>query len=321
MPGARGPSPRRLSARTAPGIGNGVGEWGSSRSSARARSPSSSGSLPHGAPLTSIAFSPDGSLVATGGTDGTVRIWDLVLRAKATGFAAVRPVLRHDQRVRSVEFSPDGRLLLTASDDRTVRVWDVASGVQLRRFEHPAGGQVGALQPRRPADRHLTLLHRDPFARVFDVATGAVAALEHPGAVTDARFTPDNSRVVSLGRRNIFVWQRGTWRRLHLLVAHVSPVHGVSVSPDSTRAVSFDDSGIGRMWRLDTGERPSRATSATRTDDSVLFSPDSSTVLTASADLTARILDRDFERVPNVARRSPRSGLERHVEPWTACGS
>lgn len=244
--------------------------------------------LPHGAPVSSIAFSPDGSLVATGGMDGTVRIWDLAQRGNLTGLAAVRPVLRHDSRVRTVEFSPDGRLLVTASDDRTVRVWDVASGVQLRRFEHPRGVRSARFSP----DGRLIVtapVDLDPFARVFDVATGAVAALEHPGAVTDARFTPDNSRVVSSGRRNIFVWQRGTWRRLHLLVAHVSPVHGVSVSPDSTRAVSFDDSGIGRMWRLDTGALIPGYIRHENSIDSVVFSPDSSTVLTASTDLTARI--------------------------------
>ena len=244
--------------------------------------------LPHGAPLTSIAFSPVGNIVATGGADGTVRVWDLALRGRLAGLAAVRPVLRHDLRVRTLEFSPDGRLLVTASDDRTVRVWDVASGVQLRRFEHPRAVRSARFSP----DGRLIVtapVDRDPFARVFDVATGAVAALEHPGAVTDARFTPDNSRIVSSGRRNIFVWQRGTWRRLHLLAAHVSPVHGVSVSPDGTRAVSFDDSGIGRMWRLDTGALIPGYIRHENSIDSVVFSPDSSTVLTASSDLTARI--------------------------------
>jgi WD40 repeat protein len=244
--------------------------------------------LPHSTPLTSIAFSPVGNLVATGGTDGTVRIWDLASRRNVTGLAADRPVLRHDARVRTVEFSPDGRLLLTASDDRTVRVWDVASGVQLRRFAHPRPVRSARFSP----DGRLIVtapVDRDPFARVFDVATGAVAALEHPGAVTDARFTPDNTRVVSSGRRNIFVWQLGTWRRLHLLVAHVSAVHGVTVSPDSTRAVSYDDSGIGKMWRLDTGVLIPGFIRHENSIDSAMFHPDSATVLTASTDLTARI--------------------------------
>ena len=262
--------------------------------------------LPHGAQLTSIAFSPDGSLIATGGTDGTVRIWDLARRGNVNGLTADRPVLRHDQRVRTVEFSPDGRLLLTASDDRTVRVWDVASGLQLRRFAHPRPVRSARFSP----DGRLIVtapVDRDPFARVFDVATGATAALDHPGAVVDARFTPDNTRVVSAGRRNIFVWQRGTWRRLHLLVSHRSAVHGVTVSPDSTRAVSYDDSGIGRMWRLDTGALVPGFIRHENSIDSAMFHPDSATVLTASTDLTARIwtgVESEF-RTSLVGHREP----------------
>ena len=239
------------------------------------------GRLPHGAPLTSIAFSPNGRLVATGATNGSVRIWDIAV-------GAVRPALEHGARIRSVEFSPDGRLLATASDDRTARIWDVASGVQLRRFEHPRAVRSarfspdGALIVTAPVDR-------DPFARVFEVDGGAVAALAHPGAVTDAQFSPNNSMVVSSGRRNIFVWQRGTWRQRHVLAAHVSPVHGVSVSPDSARAVSFDDSGIARVWRLDTGALIPGFIRHENSIDSAVFGPDSSTILTSSADLTARI--------------------------------
>jgi WD40 repeat protein len=242
--------------------------------------------LPHGSPLTSIAFSPDGRLVATAAVNGSVRIWDL---ASATS----RPALSHGGRVRAVEFSPDGRLLATASNDRTARIWDVASGLLLRSFEHPQPVRSahfspdGALIVTAPVDR-------DPFARVFDVAGGPVAALAHPGAVTDARFSPNGSMVVSSGRRNIFVWQRGTWRQRHVLAAHVSPVHGVSISPDSSRAVSFDDSGIARVWRLDTGALIPGFIRHENSIDSAVFSPDSSTVLTASSDLTARIWTGDL---------------------------
>jgi WD40 repeat protein len=70
-----------------------------------------------------MAFSPDGTQLATTSDDGTARIWDL-----ATGTA--RATLNsHTNWVRGVIFSPDGTQLATASDDGSARIWDVEQGV------------------------------------------------------------------------------------------------------------------------------------------------------------------------------------------------
>jgi WD40 repeat protein len=69
-----------------------------------------------------VAVAPDGTWLASGSSDGTVRIWDT-----ATGQA--RATLKgHGGRVRSVAVAPDGTWLATGSDDNTVRIWDASSG-------------------------------------------------------------------------------------------------------------------------------------------------------------------------------------------------
>ena len=79
----------------------------------------------HGRAVSKVAFSRDGKLLASGGTDNTIKIWDVATRSELRSFAG------HTAAIESMDFSPDGRLLASASDDGSTFLWDMKTGEHL----------------------------------------------------------------------------------------------------------------------------------------------------------------------------------------------
>jgi WD40 repeat protein len=91
--------------------------------------------LGHTRPVRAIAFSRDGTRIATGAEDGSARLWDA--DSGPSPRVAVREFTGHEGAVETVLFSPDGRRVVTASRDETVRIWDVETGQDLCTLPAP----------------------------------------------------------------------------------------------------------------------------------------------------------------------------------------
>jgi len=114
----------------------------------------------------SVAFSPDGTILASGSWDETVVLWDI-----ASGQPIGEPLTGHAEAVTSVTFSPDGTMLASGSNDETIILWDVASRVPLR---DPLSGPMAdvATVAFSPDGTILASGDRDGAIVLWDVASG-----------------------------------------------------------------------------------------------------------------------------------------------------
>jgi len=115
--------------------------------------------------VASVAFSPDGTIIASGSADASVRVWDTLSGAETL------VMRRHERGVASVIFSPDGRWIVSSSFDKTVRVRDAATGISpfhaLRG--HPRGDITSVLFS---PDGSRIIFQSDYMSLSWDAATG-----------------------------------------------------------------------------------------------------------------------------------------------------
>jgi hypothetical protein len=151
--------------------------------------------------VTSVSYSPDGTRLASGSDDGTVRVWDA-----RTGQEAL--VLRgHARWVSSVSFSPDGTRLASASGDNTVRVWDARTGQEALVLRGHTN-RVNSVSY-SPDGTRLASASGDGTVRVWDARTGEPLPGERLPEFRAGTSTSPDGRFVAVPDGDVVrVWPR-----------------------------------------------------------------------------------------------------------------
>ena len=235
-----------------------------------------------------VAFTPDGSMLLSGGFDDKLVLWDLqtgqIIREMQNprgdvNSTAISPdgtlavagteggvvtlwnlqtggllgeLAGHDPelQIQGTAFSPDGKLAASASEDHTVIIWDVAAQSMLHQLKGHENIVFDVAFS--PDGQTLASAGFDGRVILWDVASGAqIAALEgHKDYVFDVAFNKDGTKLLSSSRdQSVILWDVASGQPIEIYQGEAGRIFSVDFL-DEERAISTASTGNLRVWAL-----------------------------------------------------------------------
>ena len=232
----------------------------------------------------SLAFSPDGQLLAIGDTNMEVHLYRVKDGSRSLSYQG------HICRVWSIAFSPDGKTFVTGSGDKTVKLWDTQTGECLKTFAGHSG--YGCWAAFSPDGKYLVSGSLDKRLKLWDVASGeCLRTLKgHQGYILSVAFSSDGSTIASGSMDgSIKLWDANIGKCLNTLKDHTGKVSSVAFSPNSSTIASGSSDRTVKLWDINTGKCLTTLSGHSDEVRSVAFSAGGEILASGSYDSTVKL--------------------------------
>jgi WD40 repeat protein len=233
----------------------------------------------HDGTVLCVAFSRAGDLIASGGIDGTVRIWE------ASSVRPIRALRGHRGPVSTLAFVSDGATLASGSFDNSLKLWDTGTGKEtatLRGHKEP----ILVVAVSRDG-RTIASSSDDLTVRLWDVSTKQERRKWHlPGGPVQALAFSGDGKTLATGSddANVRLLNAGTDEKRVTLVGHSGPVESLAYSPDGKILASASDDRTVRLWDCVSGKERSVLRELSGRPGCLVFSPTGSALAVSYPD-------------------------------------
>ena len=257
--------------------------------------------------VNTVEYSHDGHYLATGGSDGAVKIWRVPAGSASADLDAVSVLtMEHADSIDALAFSSDDHYLATVSHDFTAVIWDLAAslteGSPVASYTFPLSSHAESItQVSFNADGSLlVVISQDGLVKVWDTTTGEERLTTVSNEITrSTAFRPDGTGLVTANDGGLVQFWDVTAagdKEWFTLTGHDGTVNQVTFSPDSKQLATASSDETVKIWGADSGKLLTTLSAHSGDVRAVTYCPDGSCLATASNDGTVKLWDLASER-------------------------